>query len=567
MQFMRSPFLKLAAVALLLAACAGPTAPELPQRHMVVAANPLAAEAGLEVLRAGGSAVDAAVAVQMVLTLVEPQSSGIGGGAFLLSYDRKTGKIESYDGRETAPSAATPKLLLGPNGEPLPFREAMTGGVAVGVPGTLRMLELAQREHGKLPWARLFDRAITLASGGFNVSPRLYEEGKQQEQRLARIRSTASYLLTPDLHMKPVGTLLKNPALAEVLRAVAAGGADAFYTGSIAADIAAAVESAPVRPGALTAADIAAYKPVKREPVCRHYRAHRVCGMGPPSSGGITTLEILGLLEKFGLPRMAPNSLEAVHLFAEASKLAYADRAQYLGDPAFVRVPVAGLLDRAYIDTRAQLINGARSMGRASAGVPSAAAAYAPGEMVPVVSTSHMSIVDDEGNAVAMTTSIQTGFGSGVMVRGFLLNNELTDFSFRPERDGRAIANAPGAGKRPLSSMAPTLVFDPSDRLELVAGSPGGTWIIGYVAQALVAVLDWKLTAQEAASLPHVLNRNGATELEAGTPLAVLAAPLQAMGHETAMRNLESGLAIIHVTPRGLEGGADPRREGAALGD
>ena len=289
--------------------------------------------------------------------------------------------------------------------------------------------------------------------------------------------------------------------------------------------------------------------------------------MGPPSSGGVTTLEILGLLEKFGLARMAPNSVEAVHLFAEASKLAYADRAQFLGDPAFVAVPVSGLLDRNYVETRAGLIDGARSMGRAVAGAPRAATAYAPGEMVPVSATSHMSIVDDDGNAVAMTTSIQTTFGSGVMVRGFMLNNELTDFSFRAARDGRAVANAPGPGRRPLSSMAPTIVFDPDDRLELVAGSPGGVWIIGYVTQALIAMLDWNLSAPEAASLPHALDRNGATELEEGTPLTALAPRLQAMGHEVAVRKLESGLALIRVTPRGLEGGADPRREGAALGD
>ena len=565
---MRSIALKLTAVVLLAGGCmTDSAAPELPRRHIVVAANPLAAAAGREILRAGGSAVDAAIAVQAVLTLVEPQSSGIGGGAFLVSYDKASGAVETYDGRETAPAATTNKLLTDDKGQPLPFREAMTGGLAVGVPGTLRMLELAHHEHGKLPWAKLFAPAIMLADQGFAISPRLYEEGRQQEARLARIRSTASYLLGPDRRFKPMGTVLKNPELAEVLRAVAAYGAEAFYTGPIAADIAAAVTSSAVRPGAMTIADLAGYKAVKREPVCAPYRAHRVCGMGPPSSGGVTTLEILGLLERFEMGRLAPNSLEAVHLFAEASKLAYADRAQYLGDPGFVPVPVAGLLDPGYLDARSRLIDAARANGPATAGAPRAATAFAPGEMVPVHSTSHMSIVDDAGDAVAMTTSIQTTFGSGVMVRGFMLNNELTDFAFRGEVDGRAVANAAGGGRRPLSSMAPTVVFDKDNRLELVAGSPGGVWIIGYVTQALIAMIDWNLDARAAASLPHALNRNGATELEDGTSLAALAPRLQAIGHEVAMRNLESGLALIRVTPRGLEGGADPRREGAALGD
>ena len=564
---MRLPFLKLVFAALILAGCTAERAPELPRRHIVVAANPLAAEAGRQVLRDGGSAVDAAIAVQMVLTLVEPQSSGIGGGAFLLHYDRRSNRVEAYDGRETAPSAATPRLLLDANGEPLSFPEAMTGGIAVGVPGTLRMLEMAYREHGRLPWARLFGPAIALADRGFAISPRLYEEVRSQERRLARIPSTASYFLTPEASAKPVGTLLRNPELAATLREVAERGPDAFYMGAIAAEMAAAVQAARVRPGTLAAADIAAYRAHKRDAVCRPYRERRICGMGPPSSGGLTTLAILGVLERFDMAAHAPNSLSAVHLIAEASRLAYADRAQYMADPAFIAVPVEGLLDRGYLESRARLIDGARAMGRAAPGRPRMATAFAPGEMHDVAATSHFSIVDGDGNAVALTGSIQTTFGAAVMVRGFLLNNELTDFSFVPVRGGVPVANRPEANKRPLSSMSPTIVFDKEGKLELVTGSPGGTWIIGYVAQSLIATLDWGLTAQEAAALPHAGNRNGATELELNTDLVALAPRLQAMGHEVTMRALESGLAIIRVTPNGLDGGADPRREGVALGD
>jgi gamma-glutamyltranspeptidase/glutathione hydrolase len=337
--------------------------------------------------------------------------------------------------------------------------------------------------------------------------------------------------------------------------------------GASAAEIAGAVQAARVRPGALSPADIAAYRAHKRDPICRPYREHRICGMGPPSSGGLTTLAILGMLERFDMAAHAPNSLAAVHLIAEASRLAYADRAQYMADPAFIAVPVEGLLDRGYLESRARLIDGTRAMGRASPGQPRMATAFAPGEMHDVPATSHLSIVDGDGNAVALTGSIQTTFGAAIMVRGFLLNNELTDFSFVPERGGRPVANRPEANKRPLSSMSPTIVFDKNGKLELVTGSPGGTWIIGYVAQSLIATLDWGLTAQQAAALPHAGNRNGTTELELNTDLVALAPRLQAMGHEVTMRALESGLAIIRVMPNGLDGGADPRREGIALGD
>jgi gamma-glutamyltranspeptidase/glutathione hydrolase len=570
----------LLALGALLAACAlegpepgsfrlaGEDTRELPRRHMIVAAHPLAAEAGRAILRAGGSAVDAAIAAQMVLTLVEPQSSGIGGGAFLVHYRRASGRIETYDGRETAPSATMAQMFLDEYDRPRRFPDVMTGGLAVGVPGVLRMLELAHRDHGRLPWRALFAPAIALAERGFAISPRLYNS-IGEARFLDRFASTAEYFLRSDGRPKPLGTMLRNPELARTLRLIAEGGADAFYAGPIAADIAAAVASSPVNPSVLTREDLARYRAIKRAAVCGPYRVWRVCGPPPPSSGGISTLQILALLEPFPMADIEPGSAAAVHLVSEASRLAYADRAVHLADPAFVSVPSDGLLERAYLAQRARLISRERAMGRAEAGLPRAGDGdrLAPGEQPVVPSTSHMSIVDAEGNAVSLTSSIQTAFGSHLMVRGFLLNNQLTDFAFRPEVDDRAVANRPEPGKRPLSSMAPILVFDRDGRLAFVVGSPGGTYIIAYVAQALIAALDWNLRAREAVSLPHHVNRNGATELEEGTALAELKPALEALGHQVELRALGSGLNAIRVTPRGYDGAADPRRDGVALGD
>ena len=536
---------------------------------MVAAANPLAVQAGYEVLKEGGSAVDAAIAVQLVLNLVEPQSSGIGGGAFLMHFDAKTGRLVTYDGRETAPAEATPDLFLGPDGKPLPFNDAVVGGRSVGTPGTVRLLEHVHKAHGRLPWDRLLRPAIERAEQGFEVSPRLAQLIASEVDSLRRFEGTRSYFLDAQGEPLKAGTLLKNPAFAQTLRAIAQGGADAFYTGDIARDIVRTVREAPGNPGRLSESDLAGYKVAEREPVCGNYRRHRVCGMGPPSSGGIAVLQILGLLEHFNLPGLQPLSPEATHLFVEASKLAYADRGLYVADDDFVPVPVGGLLDPAYLTFRAQGIDRARAMAEAKPGNPSwrEGRAWGPDASLEIPSTTHISIVDRDGSIVSMTTTIEAGFGSRLMVRGFLLNNELTDFSFAPVAEGRPVANRVEPGKRPRSSMAPTLVFGPEGRPRLVTGSPGGARIIGYVARSILGVVDWKLDAARAVSLPHALTIGRNAELEEGTEAASLKPALEAMGHTVVVREQNSGLHAIEFRDGRLVGGADPRREGVALGE
>ena len=564
------------ALALTLAAWApqakaqGASAPAVTAKtQMVAAANPQASRAGLEVLRQGGSALDAAVAVQMVLNVVEPQSSGIGGGAFLLYYEAATRTVFAYDGRETAPTAATEDLFFGPDGKPMKFFDAVVGGRAVGVPGVLRMLDLAHTRHGKLPWAGLFAAAIDLADNGFEVSPRL-NRLIAGDRFLNTFAAAREYFYRPDGTPRQVGDLLINRPLADTFRRIAEGGSDAFYTGPIAAKIANAVQGVTANPGRLTAGDLAGYQAKAREPVCLGYRGWRVCGMPPPTSGGVTVLQILGMLSSFDMGALEPNSTAAIHLIAEASRLAFADRSRFLADADFVDVPVRGLLDSGYLRDRARLIRRETTQGgRAAAGDPpfQKTHIHGAGTSLEQPSTSHFSIVDAAGNAVSMTSSIESAFGSRLMVRGFLLNNQLTDFSFRPERDGVKVANRVQPGKRPRSSMSPTVVLDKNGKLLMAIGSPGGSTIIGYVTQTIIGVLDWGLDIQAAINLPHAVNRNGATDIEEATSLAGLKRDLEARGHEVRERTMTSGLHGITVEPDGLTGGADPRREGLVVGD
>jgi gamma-glutamyltranspeptidase/glutathione hydrolase len=534
------------------------------RQHMIAAGHPLAVEAGLRMLDRGGSAIDAMVATQLVLNLVEPSSSGIAGGAFLMYWDAPAKKLRAIDGRETAPAGANAALLTR-DGRALAFGDARASGLSVGTPGTARLLEVAHARYGKLPWKELFQPAIELAEKGFPVSERLHRQLALES--LKWNEAARAYFFGGDGKPLPIGATLRNPAFAATLRTLADKGADAFYTGAIARDIVAAVRSHPMGAGSLTEADLAGYRVRDVEPVCGKYRVWRICGMPPSSSGGVAVLQILGALERFDLARVRPNSSEIVHLKSEAERLAFADRGKYLGDDRFVDVPVQGLVDPAYVAARSQLIAREKSMGRASAGVPAGAkVAYADDVHDEVAGTSHIDIVDRHGNAVSMTTTIEGNFGNGTMVRGFMLNNELTDFNFAPVEDGAPVANAVAPGKRPRSSMAPTIVFDDKGALEMLAGSPGGSLIIGYVAKALIATLDWNLDPQRAIDLPNFGSRNGPTELEQGTELEGLQAALKAMGHDARPIAMTSGLQVIRRTPQGWQGGSDPRREGVARG-
>jgi len=539
------------------------------ERHMVVAANRYAAEAGREMLRAGGSAVDAAIAAQLVLNLVEPQSSGIGGGAFLLYWDAGKSELKAFDGRETAPASATPDRFL-VDGKPMAFETAVRSGLSIGVPGIVRLMETVHACYGRLPWARLFEPAIRLAEAGFEVSPRLHMllRGSGPDSFVPAARR---YFFTATGSAWPIGYTLKNPELAETLRRIAAEGARAFYEGPVAEAIVKAVAEAPTAAGGMTLQDLAGYAMKERAPVCFGYRGDKVCGMGPPSSGGPAVAQTLGLLEPFdlGKGRSAALQPKAMHLIAEAEKLAFADRNRYLGDPDFVAIP-QGLLDPKYLDERRALIAPEAAMARPKPGVPPGVGRQSFGRDATRerAGTSHISIVDDDGNALAMTTTIEGGFGSHVWAAGFLLNNELTDFSFVPvDAEGKPAANAVGPGKRPRSSMAPTIVFDGTGRVLAVLGSPGGGRIILFVVKTLIALLDWGLDAQAAADLLNFGSQGEGFEIELDGAAIWPALALKAFGHMIVPSDMSSGTHVIVRRGNRLEGGADARREGAALGD
>lgn len=537
-------------------------------RFMVAAANPLAVEAGYDVIQAGGNALDAAIATQLVLNLVEPQSSGIGGGAFILYWDNQAQKLFAFDGRETAPASATEDRFLADTGEAMGRREATIGGKAVGVPGLVKVMDLAHKEHGKLQWADLFTASIEVAEQGFEISPRLHRL-LEVDKTLPQMQVPAEHYYQADGTPKPVGTLLTNPRMTTTLKRIASEGSKAFYQGDIAEAIVKRVQETTRNPADITLEDIANYRAKERDPICAPYREYKVCGMPAPTSGGIGVIQTLGLLEKFDLPNMEPWSAEAIHLFIEASRLVYADRAVYIADPDFSPVPEKGLIDRGYLADRATLINPAGRIARAEAGKPPQKGAfnYGPGRDSERPSTTHISVIDEDGNAVSMTSSIEGAFGSHLMVHGFLLNNQLTDFSYDAIAEGRTVANRVEGGKRPRSSMAPIIVFDKNNEIAAVSGSPGGMAIVPLVAKTLIAMLDWGMTPQDATNLPNILLFGSTVFLEGGTSVAALKPELEALGHRVSIGNFPSGVHALGMRDGMILGGADPRREGTVMGE
>ncbi|SFB50660.1 gamma-glutamyltranspeptidase / glutathione hydrolase [Rhizobium sp. NFR07] len=537
---------------------------------MVAAANPLAAEAGRDVIAKGGNAIDAMVAIQTVLGLVEPQSSGLGGGAFLVYYDAASKRLTTFDGREKAPMAATPKLFLDAQGQPLKFMDAVVGGRSVGTPGTVRLMEEVHRRFGKAEWADLFRPAKKLATDGFEVSPRLASLIAAAGDSLKKHEGPRAYFYDQSGAPLKAGTVLKNPDYAETLTAIATGGSDAFYRGPIGENIVRTVRGARDNPGVLSMVDLATYNIEQREPVCFSYRALDVCGMGPPSSGGIAIGQMLGVTENFDLKSLGPDKVESWRIIGDAQRLAFADRERYVADTDFQPLPIKGLLDKSYLGERAKLLDGGKALAKdaATAGEPEWDHAMLLGRdaAIELPSTSHFVIVDREGNVVSMTTTIENGFGSQLMANGFLLNNELTDFSFKTHDKGLPIANRVEPGKRPRSSMAPTIVMKDGKPL-LAIGSPGGSQIIGYVAQALIAYIDWGMPVEQVVAQPHLINRFGTYDIEKGTTAEKFAEPLKALGYAVKPGEMNSGLHAIEITESGLVGSADPRREGIAVGE
>lgn len=559
---------------LLLLSCAPPAAEPVQapraegvERALVSAAHPDAAAAGAEMLRAGGSAADAAIATLVALTVVEPQSSGIGGGGFLVYHDGESGKIFAIDGRETAPRAATPDMFLGPDGKPKPYRASQEGGMAVGVPGNLRLMEKAHGRFGRLPWSRLFQPAIRLAREGWLMSPRLHAMLERSSTRAGMTTwARATYFDAGD-RPKPVGTRLTNPALARFLEHLAEDGPNYFYHGSAAHRLVDAVATARRNPQQMSTADLSDYEAEWREPLCGAYRGWRVCGMPPPSSGGTTVIALLKQLERFDLSVLGPDNPASWHLIAESMRLAFADREAYLGDPDFVTVPTAGLIDPSYTAERSALIDPARAAKTVAAGTPPGAGKLAGHAGPDDGGTSHFVAADTQGDVASLTSTIESVFGSGLTVNGFFLNNELTDFSFRPVVDGRPAANAAAPGKRPRSSMAPTIVYDRKGRFAFAIGAAGGSTIIAQTAKTIIGVIDWGMSIEEAIGAPQLYAALGPTIVEGGTPLAAMAPALEARGHEVRVaERLPLKANGVQRVANGYVGGADGRGEGAVAG-
>ena len=565
---------RIAIVIALVAASCAPRPASMPASSgamaMVTAADARAAEAGRTMLRQGGTAMDGIAATLIALTVVEPQSSGIGGGGFLVYQDARAKEPTTFDGREAAPMAVGPTLFLKADGTPQTGVEAKPGGRSVGVPGNLAMLKLAHDRYGKLPWASLFAPAITLAEGGYIVSAREANAIAATREVLARTPAAAALYLNRDGSAKKAGTRIVNPALAATLRLIASDGPAAFYSGPVAADIVRTVTTAPTNPSTMTTADVAAYRALERPPVCVNYRAWRVCGMGPPSAGGIATLAILKQLERFDMTALGSANPVAWHLLAESERLAFADREAYGGDADFVNVPVKGMIDPGYLKARGASIRSDRTLPSVIAGTPPGAPQRALGAGAEVPSTSSFAVADGFGNVAAVTSTVEGAFGSGLVSGGFVLNNELTDFNFVPKIGGASVANRVEPGKRPRSSMAPTLVYDRAGRVVLAIGAAGGPTIPAQVAKSIIGVLDWKLPVQEAIALPVVMVFGDRLLVEAGPQGERLATMLPAL---TALGHAKSSVVPLPYKANGIErvgsgwrGGADPRSEGVALG-
>jgi gamma-glutamyltranspeptidase/glutathione hydrolase len=534
-------------------------------KGMVSAADPRAAAAGVEMLRKGGSAVDAAFATLLALNVIEPQSSGIGGGGYLV-YSPEGGAPVTFDGRETAPHAATGAWFF-KDGQPMPIREAIPGGKSVGVPGNIRMMALAHQRYGKLPWAALFQPAIRLARDGFKITPRLHDALDKYWETGALSAEARTLFYGLDGNPLPVGSLVKNPAFAKFLEGIAARGPDSFYVGPNAQAIVATVNGSPRNPSQMTTGDIATYEAKPRTSVCGTYRGYRICGMGPSSSGGTTVFATLKQLERFNLGALGPNSPSAWHLIAESMRLAYADREQYLGDADYISVPVAGLMDPAYLASRSALISPDKAIANVVAGTPPGAPKVAcAGAPVDERGTSHFVAVDSAGNVASETSTIESPFGSGLMVSGYYLNNELTDFNLTPDKNGCPTANRVEGGKRPRSSMSPTIVWGPDGHVRLAVGAAGGATIPAQVLKAIIGVIDWRLTAQQAIALPVIFAPGADTVfVERGTYLEAMAPQLQALGHKVQVRDPSFKANAIEWTNGRWVGAADPRSEGAAV--